>query len=123
MATKDLILRQLKKLETIYSKKLTDEQIEVYLEMLEEYDFAFIWDAAQTHIKTSKFFPKPAELIGNIRDIPRHETDYCKRLNELRQRPYSFDPAEWEARAEVYDNLFSGRAESCRRRASYLEAQ
>lgn len=50
----------------IYDRELKSEQVHIFFNVLSSYDFLEIEKSFTHHIKTSKFFPTPAEIINNI---------------------------------------------------------
>jgi len=54
----------------IYNEKLSEIKIELYFEILKDFPYASIERAFVHHIRTSKFFPKPADIVEFIEGSP-----------------------------------------------------
>ena len=61
MATKLQILETLETLGAVYDRE--PGNVDAYYWVLEDYDAATLERAARQHVKTSKWFPKPSELV------------------------------------------------------------
>jgi hypothetical protein len=126
MADKELVFLQLKKLEAAYNHMLTDEQVDVYLEVLAPYDFAFIWSMAQKYMQSGeRFFPRPGDLIYRDKDgdpvtVGVEHTEYFSAMKNLHHQRENAgtDPFVWETIAGEYDKMFAfSAANACRKRA------
>lgn len=51
---------------SIYDKEVKETQAKIFFNALAEYDFSAVEKSFNTHIRTSKFFPTPADIIQNI---------------------------------------------------------
>lgn len=54
----------------LYSFKLSEAVIEIYYDVLKEYEFDVVKKSIYELIKTSKFMPKPAEILEQINGNP-----------------------------------------------------
>lgn len=50
----------------IYSKEISPTHAQVFMNLVREYDIADVEKAFQRHMKSSKFFPTPADIINLI---------------------------------------------------------
>ncbi len=50
----------------VYDKELKKEQVQIYWNILKDHTCQDVEKAFNRHIKTSKFFPAPSEIIENI---------------------------------------------------------
>lgn len=92
----------LRRIASVYSKKLTDDVIQGYWIALKDQSLVTITELANTHTRYGKFFPKPIELRPKD-DKPEPTSDgkfeegeerALRNLEELRQKR----PEEWAAR-------------------------
>jgi hypothetical protein len=51
---------------SVYDKEIKEAQAKIFFNALAEYDFNAIEKSFNAHIRTSKFFPTPADIIQNI---------------------------------------------------------
>ena len=66
MASKTEVAELLKPVQAVYQHQVTDEEAQTYYELLRDYEACVIGQAITLHMMTSKFFPKPSELIEFI---------------------------------------------------------
>jgi len=69
-------------LSEIYDTEVSDAKIEIYFEALKGTSIEQLKLATAEHVKTSKFFPKPAELIEAE---PDHDLDALREYQEARK--------------------------------------
>lgn len=69
MATHDEILDVLKLLSETYRQEITKARARAYINALADIPSKVLVDAAYQHIKVSKWFPKPAELIAQVDSV------------------------------------------------------
>jgi len=50
----------------VYAKEISTTHAQVFMNLVREYDIADIEKAFQQHMKSSKFFPTPADIIDLI---------------------------------------------------------
>lgn len=89
----------LRKLATVYGKKLDDELVQAYWSALKDQSLPAVTDLALTHMRYGKFFPKPVELRPkDYRDKPMEHGKSSKaderamrRLEDQRRN----DPSGW----------------------------
>lgn len=74
----------------VYGKKLTNEQIAVYWQALEDRDIADVERRISDHVKRAKFFPKPREL----RPV---EADHSDRVEANPEADLRFKAAQAES--------------------------
>ena len=87
----------LMRLITYYQVELTANTIELYHQCLEDYHLDLISQAATTHVKTSKWFPKISELIRLMKPhTPRIESKSTEQaaivLQAIRSYGYNHEP-------------------------------
>ncbi len=63
---KEKFLHILNQTAIIYEKEFNEDLIQAYWLLLKEFDLMVITEAFNQHCRQSKFFPKPAEIIGII---------------------------------------------------------
>ena len=51
---------------SVYDKEVKEAQAKIFFNALTEYSFEAVEKSFNTHIRTSKFFPTPADIIQNI---------------------------------------------------------
>lgn len=51
---------------SVYDKEIKEAQAKIFFNALAEYDFNAVEKSFNAHIRTSKFFPTPADIIQNI---------------------------------------------------------
>lgn len=56
-------------LSAVYDKNVSEELYDIYFESLKDFDIDEVKNAAGICVKTSKFFPKPAEIIALIKPV------------------------------------------------------
>jgi len=72
---RDTFTQAIKSLEVSFSKKMTQEEIEIYWEMLKGYEDKDIKNAVIKCIKELTFFPRIADIIRPIEGDTREETE------------------------------------------------
>jgi len=50
----------------VYNKPVKENQAEIFFNALADYEFASVEKAFNKHIRTNRFFPTPADIIGNM---------------------------------------------------------
>lgn len=89
----------LRKLATVYGKKLDDELVQAYWSALKDQSLIAIIELSTTHMRYGKFFPKPVELRPkDARDKPmehgksqKADERAMRRLEDQRR----MDPRGW----------------------------
>ena len=66
MATLKEIINLLKPAEIVYQHPISEAEAKTYHELLRSYEACVIGAAVELHMMTSKYFPKPCELIEFI---------------------------------------------------------
>jgi len=59
----------------IYERSLSSASIELYYRLLKDYEWSKVRAAFELILKTSKFFPKPAEIISLVEQRPDEELE------------------------------------------------
>ena len=66
-----------------YDKEISEELTNIYYEVLKEFSLTDIKRAMSIHLKESKFFPKPSEIIERIKSPETIEMKADKAWNQL----------------------------------------
>ena len=53
----------MRRLMVVYEKEITEEMVDIYYDILKKYEIKEVIRAVNSHLETSKYFPKPAELL------------------------------------------------------------
>lgn len=103
----DGFTRVLQKLALVFSKKLSDEITAAYWEALKDQTLPTVSNLADRHIRTAKFWPKPAELRPKDAISPETNDDgkfkeseerAMRNLEEMREK----EPKAWAAYMEQH---------------------
>lgn len=70
-------------LSTTYEKTTSEELLSIYYDVLKQFPLDDIKSAVGNHIQTSKFFPKPSEIIALIKPLETIEIIADKAWNQL----------------------------------------
>lgn len=70
-------------LSTTYEKTTSEELLSIYYDVLKQFPLDDIKSAVGNHIQTSKFFPRPAEIIALIKPLETIEIIADKAWNQL----------------------------------------
>jgi len=95
----------------VYETPVSHERAELFLRAVEDLPFEAVKTAANTHARTAKFFPKPAELrelvLGNVED--KAEVAWQHVLREIKRVGWTGTPS-WpdDATARAALGLFGG---------------
>lgn len=102
-----------------YGEPVSDPRMEVYFRALSDLDLGDIREAANLHVRTSKFFPKPAELREAIDGSADDRAEFAWTEMQRLVRAYGYyrePPADaWSdeaARRAAYD-LYGGWKALC----------
>lgn len=108
MASKKEILSVLKTLALVYDKE--PGSVEPYYWVLETYSKELIEQAAKMHVQDSKWYPKPSELLDQLRKLkgPHHNPedmlnfdDPVAVYNETKERKRALQE-KWQNLDELY---------------------
>lgn len=66
MATLKEVINILKPAETVYQHAMNQDEVNAYYSLLQDYEACVIGQALTLHMATSRYFPKPSELIEFI---------------------------------------------------------
>lgn len=99
-----------------YGEAISDARMEIYFRALDDLALDDIRKAVNVHVRTQKFFPRPAEIReaidGTLDD--RAEMAWAHLLSEVRRKGYTMQP-EWpdDATRRAAMELFGGWSRLC----------
>jgi hypothetical protein len=118
MATKLEILEILQNLGTVYDRK--PGNVNAYYWVLNEYDVDTLERAAKWHVKNSKWFPKPSELVTACERERGAGYEHRPHMDALLNY-YNYTPEELETYARACDNEGAvSTATAIRKRAQFV---
>lgn len=93
----------------VYGEPVSEIRMELYFSALEHLSLDAVRAAANAHVRTNKFFPKPAELLEAVHgsDEDRADLAWVEMLREVRRAgyigtPQFTDPVARRAAMELY---------------------
>jgi hypothetical protein len=63
----------MRRLGIVYEKEICKELVGMYYDVLKKYKMEDVARAVDTHIETSKYFPKPSEIVAIAKHKPGWE--------------------------------------------------
>ena len=70
---KEEFMKLMRRLVIVYEKEITGQIVDIYFDILKKYEIKEVTRAVNTHMETSKYFPKPAEIAAIARHKPGWE--------------------------------------------------
>ena len=108
MATEKQVIHSLKRLAAYYGREPTDEQAEIYVDLLGDLDAWRLRGAVRGWMQKSPFFPKVSELLELAAAIPEPQPDYlAAEASHLADKFYftgELDQEEWDALIERFEH-------------------
>lgn len=142
MAEATLAKELIKKLINYYQPKdFSADKFNIYVSAIVEFEFGFIWDAVNQHIRESVYFPRVSELIETINAIILQcntdvgQTNYARQKSALKERWHELNgatqknttpclsPEAYEELASQFADLYSTWEHKCRKRAQQLRGE
>jgi len=107
MVTDKQVIHSLKRLTVYYGREPTDEQAEIYVDLLGDLDAWRLRNAVQDWMRKSPFFPKVSELRELALAFPEPQPDYlAAAASELADKFYftgELNREEWDALIERFE--------------------